>query len=411
MKLPYRRSSTAAVGVVALTGLLVAGATASDQPVDDPTATSEVEPAAAAPGDFTLQTTYSEKAEIVNALAAQLGVTPVHTVMDNANHDRRSISDSDVTGLAGYETGFQWDSTDVNTCTNYPQGITTSRDAVGDGAANGRYDGRQIVVASWYTRDCSTLKTTRNRLTFADWDSNYPNKYRKVLLVEPTGTATDPNFTDIKTHAGGVVWYGHYVYVADTGNGMRIFDMRKILEVDTGGSSDEVGCSGDVCRAHNYRYVMPQVGRVTADTTSDTPLVWSTISFDRAKPSIVMTEYTCQSGCDKYPNRAPRAVRFPFASGSQTFAESTTATEALDLNWYNLNGVGSHNGRWWFYSSGADRLYYWTPDAGGHSYPFVGGGESISYWEDDDTADLLWTLQEHPGHRNVFAVRQASYDG
>lgn len=335
----------------------------------------------------------------------------MHTVMDTANHDRRSITDSDVRGLPGYETGFQWDSTDVNTCTNYPQGITSSRDAVGDGATNGRYEGRQIIVASWYTRNCSTDATTRNRLTFADWDSNYPNEYRKVLLVAPTGSASSPDFTDIKTHAGGVAWYGHYVYVADTNNGMRIFDMRKMLEVDTGGSSGEIGCSGSVCRAHNYRYVMPQVGHVDSSTTSGTSLKWSTISLDRVSRSIVMTEYTCSSGCSSYPNRSPRAIRFPFASGSTQFAATTTASQAINVGWYNLNGVASHNGRWWFYSSTADRLYYWTPSAGGHSYPWVGGGESISYWEDDTAADLLWTLQEHPGHRNVFAVRQATYDG
>jgi hypothetical protein len=38
-------------------------------------------------------------------------------------------------------------------------------------------------------------------------------------------------------------------------------------------------------------------------------------------------------------------------------------------------------------------------------------GESISYWEDPKGADLLWTLQEGKGNRNVFAVKQATYDG
>ena len=40
---------------------------------------------------------------------------------------------------------------------------------------------------------------------------------------------------------------------------------------------------------------------------------------------------------------------------------------------------------------------------------WVGGGESISYWEDATNPDLLWSLQETVGHRNVFAVEQASY--
>ena len=35
----------------------------------------------------------------------------------------------------------------------------------------------------------------------------------------------------------------------------------------------------------------------------------------------------------------------------------------------------------------------------------------LSYWEDATEADLLWSLQEPIGHRNVFAVKQADYDG
>lgn len=94
------------------------------------------------------------------------------------------------------------------------------------------------------------------------------------------------------------------------------------------------------------------------------------------------------------------------------FAASTTASEALRLPWCGLNGVASHNGRWWFNSSSGRTLYYWTPAGGAYSYPWVGGGESISYWEAAGSdPDLLWTLQEGVGLRNVFAVRQGSYDG
>ncbi len=112
-----------------------------------------------------------------------------------------------------------------------------------------------------------------------------------------------------------------------------------------------------------------------------------------------------------YPARLPRAVRFPFASGATPFAASTTASEALRLPWCGLNGVASHNGRWWFNSSSGRTLYNWTPAGGAYSYPWA-GGESISSWEAAGSdPDLPWTLQEDVGHRNVFAVRQAGYDG
>src|SRR5215211_4704071 len=203
--------------------------------------------AAAAPtplpaSQFTLTSNYHQFDTLNDALVARLGTVPVHTVMDSANHDRAAITDS--LGLAGYVGGFRFDSGDNMDCTNYPQGITSSRDAVGT-ADNGRYDGRQLILVSWYTNDGCLLTGTRSRITLVDWDANYPNKYRKVLLVEATGTTTAPSFKDIRIHAGGVSWYGNYLYVADTSRGMRVFDMRKILRTDPGGTSDQIGRQPD----------------------------------------------------------------------------------------------------------------------------------------------------------------------
>jgi hypothetical protein len=394
-----RRAVTTALvaATVLAAGVLTShSATAADGPTDLPV------------GEYTLSADYHQFDPINSALASTLGVAPVHTVMDNANHDREPLSGVDVPGLSG---GFRFDKADNEDCKSYPQGITTSRDAVGT-ANDGTYDGHQLVLVSWYTNDACGGSQERSRITLVDWDATYPNKYRKILLVEPTGTASVPNFKDIPIHAGGVSWYGDYLYVADTGRGMRVFDMRKILKTNTGGTADQIGRqSSGVYYAHNYAYVLPQIGTITASTTSGTALRWSTISLDRVSRSIVVAEYTCQSGCTGYPNRAPRAIRYPFAAGATTFAASTTATQALQLPWYQLNGVASHNGRWWFYSSGQHQLYYWTPTAGPATYSFVSAGESISYWEDDTNPDLLWTLQEGVGNRNVFAVEQAAYDG
>jgi WD40 repeat protein len=272
-----------------------------------------------------------------------------------------------------------------------------------------------LMAVSWYFRGVDGVEGRGPlkgvRLSLVDWDADYPNTYRKILLVEPTGTAAAPSFKDVPVHAGGVVWYGDHLYVADTGHGMRVFDMRKILKTNTGGTADQIGRqSNGVYYAHNYAYVLPQIGTIASHTTSGTNLVWSTVSLDRVSKSIVMTEYTCPSGCASYPNRAPRAIRFPFASNG-TFAANTTASQALQLPWYKLNGVASHNGRWWFNSSGDKRLYYWASATGSASYAFVSSGESMSYWEDATNADLLWTLQEGVGNRNVFAVTQATYDG
>ncbi|MGA8115254.1 MAG: hypothetical protein WCA46_16440 [Actinocatenispora sp.] len=373
------------------------------------TASAASVPTSLPTSQFTLSSDYHHFDDVNTALVSKLGTAPVHEVMDHANHDRTA---PDSLGLAGYVDGFKFDTTDNGDCKNFPQGITTSRDAVGT-TDGGNYDGHQLVLVSWYTMDACSGTTTRSRITLVDWDADYPNSYRKILLVEPTGSAASPNFKDVPIHAGGVSWYGDYLYVADTGHGMRVFNMKKILKTNTGGAAGDIGTTdGTTYYAHNYGYVLPQVGTVTSNTASGTTaLVWSSISLDRVSKSIVMNEYTCSSGCTKYPNRAPRAIRFPFATGANTFAASTTSSEALQLPWYKLNGVGSHNGRWWFDSSGDKKLYYWA-DGKAQSFAWVSGGESLSYWEVDGTdPDLLWSLQETQGHRDVFAVKQVTYGG
>ncbi|WP_033222167.1 hypothetical protein [Kitasatospora phosalacinea] len=396
-------------GALLATGVLVTGALAGAPAAGAAAAAPTVLDASA----YTLSADYHQFDALDSALVSTLGTSPVHTVMANANHDRQGMTSG--FSVAGLSTGFRFDDGDDGDCFSYPQGITTSRDAVGT-ANSGNYDGHQLVLVSWYTKDaCSDGDHQRSRITLVDWDATYPNKYRKILLVEPTGTTAAPSFKDIPIHAGGVSWYGDHLYVADTAVGMRVFDMRKILNTDTGGTADQIGRYGSTYYAHNYAYVLPQVGTVTAHAASGlNELAWSSISLDRVSKSIVMTEYTCPEGaanCPDFPKRAPRAVRFPFASGATTFASTTTASQALRLPWYKLNGVASHNGRWWFNSSGQKQLYYWTPGAGPSTFAWVGGGESISYWEDDTDPDLLWSLQETVGGRNVFAVTQATYGG
>ncbi|MFF2118989.1 hypothetical protein ACFVXH_16860 [Kitasatospora sp. NPDC058184] len=398
-----RHIRTAARALLAA-GLLVTGTPAGASP-----AAAAAAPTALTASDYTLTSDYHQYDTLDSALATTLGTSAVHTVMEHANHDRQALPAS--FSVAGLTTGFRFDDGDNSDCQSFPQGITTSRDAVGT-ANSGDYDGHQLVLVSWYTKDGCGGAQQRSRITLVDWDAAYPDTYRKILLVEPTGTAAAPDFKDVPIHAGGVSWYGDHLYVADTGRGMRVFDLRKILNTDTGGTADQVGRQpGGAYYAHNYAYVLPQIGTVTAQTASGAKLVWSSVSLDRVSKSIVMTEYTCQADCVDYPNRPPRAVRFPFAAGATTFAATTTASQALQLPWYNLNGVASHNGRWWFNSSGQKKLSYWTPTAGPSTFAWVGGGESLSYWEDATGPDLLWSLQETTGGRNVFAVTQSTYGG
>ena len=98
-----------------------------------------------------------------------------------------------ATGLRG---GFQWDREDSDTKDWYPQGI----------------DGRGRYCSSPGTRST----TAPRALSVVDTDAG---RYGHVALV---GSGGKP----VKTHAGGLAWREHMLYVADTKGGLRLFDLR-----------------------------------------------------------------------------------------------------------------------------------------------------------------------------------------
>ncbi|MFC0673384.1 hypothetical protein [Brachybacterium hainanense] len=388
-----RRSLLRGAGLLGASTLLGAGS-----------ATLTAAPALAADGperilasDFVLEVE-SEDDLRVDALLAQAGRASIGEVMDAANHRR-----TPARAITGQVHGFRFAPGDEDDESTYPQGIATSRDAVG-AADGGRYGGRQLIAVSFYEKS-----PKGSRITLIDWDADHPNRYRRVLLVEPTGTPAQPSFRDVPVHAGGIVWFGDHLYVADTEKGLRVFDMRRILRADTAGPHADIGRVDGAFRAHRHAFALPQVGTIRRRTAEGTePLLFSTISLDRADRSLVATEYRCDS-CPQYPGGTTRAVRFPFAPGTDTFAARTAATEALEVPLQNLNGVGSHNRRWWFNDSRRKTLHHWTGKGAMSSYAWVSWGQSLSYWEDPDGPDLLWSLREEVGDRTVFAVKQADY--
>jgi hypothetical protein len=123
-----------------------------------------------------------------------------------------------------------------------PQGITTTADALDTGI----YEGKDGFLVSWHRDDDSAV-----RVTFVNKGDN---TYRHALLVQPDGT---DNFKNVPIHAGGILWYGSTLWVVDTSNGLRVFDMSNIWQV---GSGDGVGkTSSGGYSAAGYKYVIPQL--------------------------------------------------------------------------------------------------------------------------------------------------------
>lgn len=161
------------------------------------------------------------------------------TVADVFNDGNHKLS----TNSNGYKV-WPTDFNDQETTKWTPQGITSTADAL----EVGTYEGKNGWLVSWYQD--KPLKSVR--ITFVD---RADDSYRHVMLVNPNA---NDNFTTVPIHAGGIVWYGDTLWVVDTNNGVRVFDMSQIWEVDTKGEG--VGkMSGGGYSAATYKYVIPQV--------------------------------------------------------------------------------------------------------------------------------------------------------
>lgn len=167
-------------------------------------------------------------------------IASVTAVLQSAN--RALSKGSPPVGNGSPVEAWAWNSGDDKTTKWIPQGITGSADAFGKGTWKD-YD---VWVVSWYQKGKSV------RLSFVDRKTH---KYRHVMLVDPTA---DDDFKPIAIHAGGILWYGNVLYVVDTNNGIRAFDLDNIWEVEIG---DGVGktTNGKGYSADGYQYVLPQI--------------------------------------------------------------------------------------------------------------------------------------------------------
>lgn len=124
------------------------------------------------------------------------------------------------------------------------QGLTGSEDA----SQGGTVDGQRPLVLVWYHRPPNAPGTPQNppdraRLSFLVPSSG---RYANIELVTMTGDPNTP-FASIGTHAGGTVWHGNHLYVSSHNAGLRVFDMRNILDL----GPQPPG---------NYQFVLPQIG-------------------------------------------------------------------------------------------------------------------------------------------------------
>ncbi|MDQ3095109.1 MAG: hypothetical protein M3Q82_03985 [Actinomycetota bacterium] len=322
--------------------------------------------------------------QLAGSLGGRVGVDAVL-----ADLDREAVVSDVPARVASY--GFRWDDDDFVDAQWWPQGITTSADA----SDTDDIHGRRVVVVAWYAKRVNGF-TQGVRLSFVDITDESAPRYRHVLLVEPRRhrLTRKVSMRPVAVHAGGIVWYGPSMLVADTRGGLRTFEIDDICRVD--------GADG----WRGYRYVLPQ--RTSYRAVNDRgflPFKFSFVSLDRTGEAhqLIAGEYGREG-------TKPRVVRFKFDAARAALAMEGGAARPLEIlldQLPHMQGATVVGGTYYVSTSRGSRTpgSLWVGRPGEEVRECRGvlaiGPEDLTYWPQRDE---LWNCSEYPNHRFVYGV-------
>ncbi|KAJ5433466.1 uncharacterized protein N7458_012622 [Penicillium daleae] len=349
--------------------------------------------------DFTLQE--SADSSHLAALAKHFESTgknvSVTAVLNSGNRDLNKGHPSVGTGSPS--EAWAWNSGDYKTTKWTPQGITSSADALG----TGKWNDHEAWIVSWYQKGDSV------RVSFVDRKTH---KYRHVLLVYPSA---DDDFKSIAIHAGGIMWYGNLLYVVDTNNGIRAFDLDNIWEVEiadgVGKMKDGKGYSAD-----GYQYVLPQVRWYKWTPGSKSPFRFSWISLDRSdKPdTLLVGEFVRDGEVDTNKDPVPiRLVKYQLDSTTRRLRTNSdglaTASWAHCVDILKMQGGVSYDGKFYLSRSNgrdphAGDLFTWEQGKTAKEFPgwFMAGNEDMSY---NPVRKEYYTVTEYDNGRFILSYK------
>lgn len=317
-----------------------------------------------------------------------------------------TISSKNADRLKNHDwQGWQWNHGDADVTDWYPQGLTGSSDAVDEGLVLGR----RLQLVSWYHKT-EDRPAKGVRVSLADITDSAAIRYRHILLVVPYGDGADVNFrsvtvsdTDLDSlHAGGITWFGDYLYVADTWHGLRVFDMTLISKVSSTADKSAIGIDGGISQAHGYQYVLPQVARYDLSSGA-CEMVFSFVSLDRSRdpPSLLTGEYSKDS-------IQGRLVHWRLDPNSHKIEADGSKVHGVDGKMgaeTKMQGAASWNGNYYISCSSQyheyGRLYRTRPGLESSITAWPYGAEDLYY---ERSSELIWTLTEHPGYRDVVGI-------
>ncbi len=332
------------------------------------------------------------------------GIKSLREVLDNLNRQGTpGITAQSADRLRNHpHLGFRWNDRDMATTDWYPQGITGGSDRQSDG----RPLGRRLLLVSWYDHR-EVLPAKGVRLALVDLTDPQRPAYRLILLVTPAranGAATIGPVVvgdGSALHAGGIAWIGDLLYVADTSEGFRVFDMARIVEADVSGD-DRIGVVDGRIYAYGYRYIVPQIARYRlAPGACPARFSFAGLDRDAAPARLVSGEY--RSG-----DPLGRVISWPVDLDGGWLIEERGVVRAISAAvgaQTRMQGAVSVRGDTYISSSSQagsfGRLYRTRPGIESSVSAWVYGAEDLYYERD---TDRIWTAAEHPGARDTVSI-------
>jgi hypothetical protein len=347
-----------------------------------------------------------------------MGPAPVHLVATRdrgadidafaAQHGGRAglepvLADLNRSALPAFDTGsaatwgFRWDREDDDSSRWWPQGITSSADAVavsgprtGAGAApvTDEYAGRRLLVTTSYSKTVDGVDKGC-RISVVDITDEGAIRYRHVLLaVVGLDDAGGPELRPVHAHAGGIVWRGRHLHVAATARGIHTFCIDDVVRVPT-----DVGLG--------HRYVLPLRTSWSARTAEgERPMAHSFLSLAEHGSRLLVGEY----GRGRMTRRL---LTYDLdASGLPVTGDDGVAVPTmLPDGPARMQGAALVDGRLHVVTSNGKRgrgsLWVGPPgDLREVSKVLPPGPEDITYWP---SREELWVPTEYPGRRFVLA--------
>jgi hypothetical protein len=364
---------------------------------------------------------HATPAAALTALDNALPNVSLNTVVNDTSYPMTGCTSAEKAALPKAPVATKslcWDAERAGSTTWVPQGITTSGDADDDGM----WGADKIILSGWHGTD-ALGRYNDARIQAVDYDDPASAAHRMLYLAVPNSTGS--TFSAAKAHMGGMAWYGDKIYVTAVGStstAIRVFSTKHILQL-TDTTSNAIGKTSGGYAAYTYKYAMMQVGYYsyaggTCSMASDTGVpCFSSMSLDRSTSpaSIVTTEYFSDQSLHG------RLYRFPMGTD---YLLTGTATEAFRSYVGNMQGVLSHDGKWYVAHSSATingQLWAQTTTAstsatcGSTSACWAVHPEALTY---DWSTGLVWSqsewstadcqAQSQTCGRSVFAVPLSS---